>query len=517
METSDLELLRRYTKLCSQDAFAEIVQRYVNLVFTAAQRQTSSHDLAQEVVQSVFATLAQKASDIKPGAPLSAWLFLVTRRTALNLSRQERRRITREQTAFELSAMNSPSADWRSVEPLLDEAIASLREADRDAILLRFFENKSLREIGSMIGLSEDAAQKRVGRAVEELRVFFGRQGIAVSAAALATDMSARAVQVAPSGLWAAVAGQIGGSSAMISSGVASSATIAMTALQKTIATFVVIGAVSGIIYHSRTSSTFESRIASLESGTVALNAEVKRLKAERAALIRDLENARGLATTNLRVTGATFPGVEPPTKAAMLHVLLTRWPGLSIPELDLLDESDWQMASVKAQFDTDAHVRMALNSLRLAAKKKLVPRMQDALRAFLAANGGVLPNDTNDLTPYFEPMLPAGILAQYRMLATGPYRDVPNGTSLISLRATVDDEYDNKVSLTLANASFLSSNPMTQMVENAVAAYVNRSRRPEEPFFPRTPDLVIPYLSQQIDPELLKTIFDTVVDTSKF
>lgn len=172
MRSSDLELLQCFTRDHAQDAFTELVRRHLNLVHSAALRQVRSPQLAEEVAQSVFADLARNAAKLKPDTVLVAWLHAVTRRTAVDVIRKESRRQLREQIAVEMNAMNANTADWNQIEPLLDEAVAALDDTDRAAILLRYFENKSLREVGVALGTSDDAAQKRVSRAVEKLREF---------------------------------------------------------------------------------------------------------------------------------------------------------------------------------------------------------------------------------------------------------------------------------------------------------------------------------------------------------
>ncbi|HEX3890331.1 MAG TPA: sigma-70 family RNA polymerase sigma factor [Verrucomicrobiae bacterium] len=199
--TSDLDLLRQFARENSQDAFTEIVRRHVNLVYSAALRQVRSPQLAEEIAQSVFADLARGANKLKSETVLTAWLYSVTRRTAIDVIRKESRRQLREQIAVEMNNMNATANDWTQIEPLLDDAMAALDETDRSAILLRYFENKSLREVGESLKISDDAAQKRVSRAVERLREFFSKQKITIGASGLAVLISANAVQSAPVGL----------------------------------------------------------------------------------------------------------------------------------------------------------------------------------------------------------------------------------------------------------------------------------------------------------------------------
>ncbi len=205
MTATDLDLLEQYAVQHSDSAFTELVCRHLNLVHSAALRQVRSPQLAEEVAQSVFTDLARQAGKLRPGTILSAWLYQVTRRTAVDVVRREARRQLREQIAVELHTMNATADDWTHVEPLLDEAMDALDATDRAAVLLRYFQNQSLREVGQALGTSDDAAQKRVSRAVERLRDFFAKRGVVVGAGALAVLLSANAIQAAPAGLAAAV------------------------------------------------------------------------------------------------------------------------------------------------------------------------------------------------------------------------------------------------------------------------------------------------------------------------
>ena len=201
MNETDLELLARYTAQHAEDAFAEIVRRHVNLVYSAALRQVRSPQLAEEVVQSTFINLASHAHRLGPKTILIAWLYQVTRREAIDVVRREARRQLREQIATEMNSINASDADWIDVQPMLDDAMQALDQTDRAAVLLRYFENKSLREVGQALGTSDDAAQKRVSRAVNRLRQFLAKRGVTVGASGLVLVISANAVQAAPAGL----------------------------------------------------------------------------------------------------------------------------------------------------------------------------------------------------------------------------------------------------------------------------------------------------------------------------
>jgi RNA polymerase sigma factor (sigma-70 family) len=210
VELDDYELLAEFVSGESEDAFARLVERYVNFVYSAALRQTGNPSAAEEVTQVVFIILARKAAYLGPKTILSGWLYQTTRLTAGNYRRTEFRRTRREQEAHMQSALNdihsSTEEVWMQMAPLLDDALGRLGERDRDAIVLRFFENKSLHEVGAALGTSEDAAKMRVNRGLEKLRKIFSKRGVAVTGALIGSAIAANAVQAAPIGLTAPIA-----------------------------------------------------------------------------------------------------------------------------------------------------------------------------------------------------------------------------------------------------------------------------------------------------------------------
>jgi uncharacterized protein (TIGR03435 family) len=206
-ETDDIELLRQYADAQSDAAFETLVERYVNLVYSAAWRQVHNPHQAEEITQAVFIILAQKARSLRPGTILSGWLYQTARFTAANHLRTEIRRAHREKEAHMQSVLNeSDAVAWPQIAPWLEQAVGGLGEKDRNAIVLRYFERKSLSEVGRAFGTSEDAAKMRVNRALEKLRKFFTKRGITLSITVLAGAVSAHAVQAAPMGLATTVA-----------------------------------------------------------------------------------------------------------------------------------------------------------------------------------------------------------------------------------------------------------------------------------------------------------------------
>jgi len=201
-EMDDIALLREYAETASEKAFTTLVERYVNLVYSTALRSVANTHAAEEITQAVFIILARKADKLPRHAVLSGWLYQTTRLTAANFLRGEIRRQRREQEAYMQSLANEPGPDvWRQIAPLLDDALGKLGERERNAIVLRFFENRSLREVGLALGASEDAAKMRVNRALDKLRNFFTKRGVSSTTAMLAGVISANSVHAAPMGL----------------------------------------------------------------------------------------------------------------------------------------------------------------------------------------------------------------------------------------------------------------------------------------------------------------------------
>jgi RNA polymerase sigma factor (sigma-70 family) len=198
-DQTDLQLMRAYGEQRSEAAFAELVSRYVNLVYSAARRMVHDVHLAEDVTQAVFVALAKNTEQLPDRLALSGWLHRTGQNIAAQTVRTDVRRRAREQEAAamkDLIAVES-EAPWERIAPHLDAALGELSEPDHDVVLLRYFEGKSAREIAQTLSTSEEAAQKRVSRAVERLRAFFAKRGVSAGASGLVVIISANAVQAA--------------------------------------------------------------------------------------------------------------------------------------------------------------------------------------------------------------------------------------------------------------------------------------------------------------------------------
>jgi RNA polymerase sigma factor (sigma-70 family) len=203
---SDRDLLREYAATNSDATFSRLMARHVNLVYSAAMRQVRNHAMAQDVTQAVFIVLARKAASLRQETVLAGWLLRAVRYAALDALKIEVRRHVREEEAARMEttdALPDSEVDWPAVAPLLDEALATLKPRDRQAVLLRFFEKRNFGEIGAVLGGNENSARVRVLRAMEKLRRFLLRRGFAVSAVALGSALLGHAVQAAPAAVLA--------------------------------------------------------------------------------------------------------------------------------------------------------------------------------------------------------------------------------------------------------------------------------------------------------------------------
>jgi RNA polymerase sigma factor (sigma-70 family) len=338
----DLPLLREYAASNSESAFETLVSRYAPLVYASALRQTRDPHLAEEVTQAVFIILAKKAGRVGTGTILSGWLFKATRYVALAQIRAAARRQRYEQEAAMPNEDQIPAPDplWEQIVPLLDEAMAQLGEKDRQALLLRYFENKSLAEIGSVFGTCEDAARMRINRALDKLHRYFSRHGVASTAALIAETISLNSAIAVPATLVksvtvAAVAhGVAGGSTLILIKGALK--LMAWSHMKSTVvagAILVLAAGTTGVVIHSVNVSRTREALGSMQGsweGTMSINQAQLRLvlrifetnRTFHAELDSVDQGAKGIAVTKLSA-GPNFINAELPALFATYKATL--------------------------------------------------------------------------------------------------------------------------------------------------------------------------------------------------
>jgi RNA polymerase sigma factor (sigma-70 family) len=321
-DKTDLDLLHAYSRDGSEKAFSELVHRYINLVHSAALRRVSVGAEAEEITQAVFIILAHKAARLPSDIVLAGWLHRTATLTALSHVRGERRRQSREHESYMQSTANDSgdAAVWPQLAPVLDEALLSLGEVDRDAVVLRYFNDKSVREISTALNVSEAAAQRRVGRAVEKLRRFFTKRGIPLTVPMLAAAMSTHSVQAAPAGLAKtvsaiAVANGTAASASTLSLIKATSKTMlwikAKTALLAGASTLLLAGAATLIVAASSPAADLQgtwmcttplpgSGVHAGESPKTRLVVRVKKTNDVYTVAAEDIDTGRHLEITNV-------------------------------------------------------------------------------------------------------------------------------------------------------------------------------------------------------------------------
>ncbi|MBE2214257.1 MAG: sigma-70 family RNA polymerase sigma factor [Opitutaceae bacterium] len=305
MEPDDAELLRRHLADPNSDAFAQLVARHIDRIYGVALRQVGGDThLAQDVTQRVFADLARKAPSLADRPTLGGWLYRSTQFAGSEVVRTERRRRAREQEAYAMQDIhddNDPQASisWNALGPVLDEVMAGLNDRDRDAVAMRFFENRAFVAIGAALHTSEDAARMRVDRALEKMRTLLARRGITCTAAALGGVLAAPGLVAAPSGLAASITTSALTASAGAVAGVGAGTVVHLmssTKLVTGLAAAIVVLAVGTATYETRTYATpvvvttpvdgpASAELSAIEAKTIAVVAETEAIRAELTTL----------------------------------------------------------------------------------------------------------------------------------------------------------------------------------------------------------------------------------------
>jgi RNA polymerase sigma factor (sigma-70 family) len=531
----DLDLLHRYAKDGCERSFSQLVERHLNLVYSAALRQVRSPESAREVSQSAFVELAKNAGKLGAGTVLPAWLYAVTRRRAIDLVRSESRRHRREQLACELNAMTSATTDWNHIEPLLDEAMDSLDPADRAAILLRYFENRTFAEVGEALGTTEAAAQRRISRAVERLRQFFGRKRLPIAAAGVAAAISANAVQAAPIGLASVISAHAVTVGATAVTATAVTKAIVMTTLQKACIATAFAATIGAGVYEASHASQLAARVQSLEqaqqqiSGQSAqsaadlddankklatLESENEQLRARMGKLNTDSQE---LQQTKLDDDAAANDPAQRAVTSWLLRVsqLKDRFaqnPDQDIPEMKYLDDKAWLNAANNGLV-TDNDYRRAMAVVRGAAESDFVSQLRPALQKYAAANTGTFPTDMSQLQPYFSQPVDPAILQRYTI---EPASDIPNisvgGPTIITEKSAVDPDFDGRDVVGINGSGAMGApgaydaDPIGAVMAPVMKAYMAANNGQQ----PTSPSQLIPYATTPLQQTVLQKVIRT-------
>jgi len=484
-DANDMDLVREFARHNSEAAFTELVRRHINLVYSVARRCTGNDGDAQDVTQAVFIILARKAAGLREKTLLTGWLYETTRFAAARLLRTNARRHAREQEAYMQSTLTEAdtSVIWEKLAPHLEDAMGKLNAADRELLVLRFYENKTGAETATLLGIREDAAHKRVTRAIEKLRKVFVKRGVTLSGAAIAGAVSANSVQAAPAGLAAIIsASALSGKTLTTAAIIAVTKAIAMTTLQKTLITAALVTTVGAGIFEAHQAAQLREQNQALQQQQVLLTAQVRQLNQSLADATNQLfsllaENAHLKSNSNeeallqLRgeVTQLKNEENDPVDVAAKnwlnkvnnLKQRLEETPDAKIPELQLLQEEDWLGAVKNEKLDTDNSFRRAESALRSTAENKFANMAHSALEKYLQANNNNFPTDMTQLQPYFDAPVDAAILQRWEIV---PGNVVPNlvvGDSSITEKAPVDELLDTRMAIGsrgYGNSDFLAS-----------------------------------------------------------
>jgi RNA polymerase sigma factor (sigma-70 family) len=542
---TDQQLLRDYAQHRSDVAFAELVRRHVDHVYSAALRMAREAHMAEDVTQGVFVVLAQNARKLADHPALSGWLQRTARNLAGKTVRSHVRRRIHEQEAVDMNELlaTEPNAVWEQIAPHLDAALSELSRADHDVLTLRYFERKSAREMAKALGTSDEAAQKRVNRAVDRLRTLLAGRGIAVGGTGLALLLSANVVQSAPLSLCPTIAASVTLSGTVLHNAttVGISKALAMTTLQKILVISVVAFAVGTGVYGSRQISLLRTQVTDLrgQQQPLALQAEEwqrQRDEATKHLAAAEKENARLRRETAevprlrgevsaLRQTVREQASTESTAgfwaaRIALLKQKLDHMPDKRIPELEFLTDKDWAAATRDAELETEDGVRQAMSALRSAAKDNFLRAMRDAIKKYIAAasggalpgdpaqlaqavnaNGALLPSDLAHLKPYFDSPVDDTTLQRYQLLRPKGLHDNLSDILVKEVAPPVDTEYDTHHEMGLDSGGLGKVN----LIADAVAAAANGYARANNGQMPSEPAQIAPYLKQPLAAALIQ------------
>lgn len=392
MIADDAELLHRYAAAHDEAAFAELVRRYLNLVYFAALRQVGGDaHRAEDVAQAVFTRLARKASALSRHQTLAGWLHTTTRFAASEVMRTERRRLAREQeahTMHEVFPGSDPSAhaDWERLRPIIDAALGDLSEVDREAVLLRFFAGLPLAQIGAKLNVSENAARMRVERALEKLPALLAKHGVTSTSAALGVALGGQAALAAPVGLAASVtSAALTGSVATGAAATAAGIFGFMSTAKIVVGVAVVFGVAGlGSAWREHTQAAHaEAAVAAMRRNADELRAQLARHEArareaeERAQAGEVRVAVLQKEVASARVTSRSVAAPEPASRPAAVRPI-TVDPMLSNPEY-------FQLSMLKYRAELRQKFALLYKSLNLPEEQ--IAKFESNRTAFFQAS----------------------------------------------------------------------------------------------------------------------------------
>lgn len=415
--TDTQALLKTYATNRSEDAFRELVTRYIGLVYSTALRQVDGDiHTAEDVSQIVFSDLARDAGRLSAEVMLGGWLHQRALNVARTMMRSERRRWAREKEAVEMSVLEDhTAANLARIGPALDEAITQLNPEDRVAVILRFFERRDLRSIGEVLDINEDAAQKRVSRALDKLRLTLGRGGVTISASALGAVLAAEQVTATPVGLAATVTtvALSATTSTPTAVSIVAGKAIGMATIQKIAVGAVLAAAVGTGIYESRQAATARAERQALQQEQAPLLASIEQLQRElndatdrvrgmadalaqanskdrelmalRGEVGRLRQQSKKLAKLDAKEESTVVGSADASwlDRVGRLRQRLEQTPEAQIPKLRFVTDEDWLNAA-RFKLDTNEDYRNAFERLRGSGEGRFLHIAEKALQKFL-------------------------------------------------------------------------------------------------------------------------------------
>jgi RNA polymerase sigma factor (sigma-70 family) len=483
-------LVAEYVRTGSELAFRELVTRYINLVYSTALRVVGGDThLAEDVTQTVFVHLARKAHRLSNRVMLGGWLHRATLNVATTIVRGESRRKSRERQSVEMNSLQDHTeANLAQFAPILDEAIDNLGAEDRNAILLRFFEQLDFRSVGEMLDTNEDAARKRVTRALEKLHSFLKHRGVTLSAAALGTALANEAVAVAPVGLAASIAGTaLAGAAAGKGIALTLIKTMTMTKLNFGIVAAVAVACLAASLVQHRSrvkllaeNQTLQHQAAQFASlaadnerlsnllaqanSSLSLSAtqssEVLRLRGEVGRLRREaFEAARTKAPAQQRSDVSTASEKSELDRLNQLIEWLRRNPSENSPELKLLTAQEW-LKFMDDKLNTDGDYLRNIAHVRAAVElTKITPALYSALKEYVKVNNGQFPTGLSQMKLYFDSPIDDAILQRWEIIPVTSVSPLivksgvdMGGAWVITQKGPVNAEWDARVLIGTTN-----------------------------------------------------------------